>query len=153
VEHCGGDDHVWKYVHSTLLFSVVPCFFHLNSVHSLPLLFFHVFSILFIWIVATTAPTSSYSVLSSLCIQRGHFQVEHGGGDGHATKYVHPTTCFCCPLLLSLEFCPLTPVAFFGRFLDFILGLSTTHGTDILLQRSDLLLNSTRTFPSGILRQ
>jgi surface protein len=38
------------------------CFFHLNSVHSLPLLYFFTFSRFYFWILSTTAPTSSYSV-------------------------------------------------------------------------------------------
>ena len=45
------------------LFSVVPCFLHLNSVHSLPLLYFLRFLDLIYGFCPNTAPTSSYSVL------------------------------------------------------------------------------------------
>ena len=45
------------------------CFFHLNSVHSLPLLFFLRFhDLIYFWILSTTAPTSSYSVHLCCCI-------------------------------------------------------------------------------------
>jgi surface protein len=198
-------------------------FFHLNSVHSLPLLFFFTFSRFYFWILSTTAPTSSYSVRWCFCIQRGSFQVEYCGGDEHVCKYVHstllflllllslefcplplllflrflnfifgfcpprhrhpptafyyasafnadlskwntaavtnmreststPPSCFCC-CFFHLNFCPLTPVAFFFYVFTILFLDSVHHGTDILLQRSILLLPSTRIFPSGTLRR
>jgi len=41
-----------------------------------------------------------YSVQSSFCFQRGHFKVEHCGGDDHEKQYVHSNLFF----LLSLVF-------------------------------------------------
>jgi len=131
---------------------VCCCFCHLNSVHSLPLLFIFTFSRIYFWILSTTAPTSSYSVLFCFCLQRGHFQLEHCGGDDHAKQYVHCTLLFLL-LVLSLEFCPLTPVAFFFYVFMILFMDSVHHGIDILLQRSDMLMPSTGTFPSGTLRR
>ena len=80
-----------------LLFSC-PLVLSLGFSQLTPIAFiFYVFPVfLFLdWINHHTAPTSSYSVLWCFCIQRGHFQVEHCGGDDHVCKYVH-SSCFCC---------------------------------------------------------
>jgi hypothetical protein len=87
------------------------CFFHLNSVHSPPILFF-TFSRFYFF--GLGQPTSSCSVLSGFCIQHGSFNMEHCGGDEHGRKYVHSTLLFLfCPLLLSLGLCPLTATFLF----------------------------------------
>ena len=107
--------------HST---STPPSFFCWSLLLSLefcpltPVALFFTFSRFYFWILSTTAPTSSYSVQFCFCIQRGHFQVEHNGGDEHGIKYVHSTLLFLL-CLLSLEFCPLTPRCFFFFFPSF----------------------------------
>ena len=69
--------------------------FTVDSLHSPPYCFFLRFpDFPFVGLSTTHAPTSSYSVLCCCCIQRGHFQVEHCGGDKHANQYVH-STLFC----------------------------------------------------------
>ena len=156
MEHCGGDEHRTKYVHIILFFSVVLWFIQLNSVHSPPLLFLRFLDLIYFWIVSTTAPTSSYSVLSSFCLQRGYFQVEHCGGGEHEKQYVHSTPLFLLSLICFFHLnsvhshsrCFFFTISRFYLFLD-----CAHHGTDILLQRSDMLLFSTRMFPSGTLRR
>jgi hypothetical protein len=105
VEHFGGDEHERKYVHTTLLFLLL--LLSLEFCPLTPIAFYFTFSRFYLWIVITTAPTSSYSVQCCFQFQRGSFQVEHCGGDDHAIQYVH-STLLCLLLLLSLEFCPLT---------------------------------------------
>ena len=72
------------------------------------------------------------SVPFCICIQPGHFQLGHGAGDRHGIKYVHCTSLFCCPLLLSLEFSPLTPIAFIFTFswCSFFWDCVDHHGID-----------------------
>ena len=129
--------------------------FTVDSLHSPPYCFFLRFpDFPFVGLSTTHAPTSSYSVLCCCCIQRGHFKMEHGGGDEHGQRYVHPTSFFSVvPWFFHLNSVHSLPLLFFYvsrfyLFLDYV-----HHGTDILLQRSMLLLHSTRTFPSGTLRR
>mgnify|MGYP006076334179 CR=1 FL=1 len=65
-----------------------------------------------------------------------------------STSCPHPLVS----VVLSLEFHSL-PLLLFLRFLDFYFWILSTHGTDILLQRSMVLLHSTRIFPTGTLRR
>ena len=67
-----------------------------------------------------------------------------------------PPLLFCCPLsFLHLNSLHSPPLFLFLRFPDVpFFGLcQPPHGTYILLQRSMMLLHSTRTFPSGTLRR
>ena len=105
-----------------LFVSVVPWFFHLNSVHSLPLLFL-TFSRF------RHPPTAFQSA--------GAFNADISKWNTGAVTTMRyststPPSCFCCPLLLSLEFRPLIPVMFSRFYLFLVVNLAPTSSYSIL---------------------
>ena len=95
MEHCGGDDHVSKYVHTPTLLFCCPLVLSLDFFPLTPIAFIFTFSrcSFFLEMCQTiTRHRPPYSVHVCLCIQRGHFQVEHCGGDVHG---FHVFWCHC----------------------------------------------------------
>jgi surface protein len=138
VGHCGGDDHAIKYVHSHPLVSVVAS---LEFCPLTPVAFvFYVFSILFLDCVHPRhrhPPTAFYG----------------------ASKFNADLSKWNTAAVTSMASSTLTPSLFLLSLVSFHWILFTHppllpftfHVTFILLQRSILLLNSTRIFRSGAL--
>jgi surface protein len=117
VEHCGGDEHVSKYVHSTSFFCC-PLLLSLEFCPLTPVAFFFTFArFLFLFGLGTPRhrhPPTAFSYAKA-------FNADISKWDTAAVTNMALSTSFCCPLLLSLEFCPLTPVAFYFTFSQFYL--------------------------------